>query len=79
MMARLDRCEVCDYSKETGSSYGNVPAYHNGEVRLRRSGAMICDACCGRPMSKKSSLLDDSHFEEVPDEDDEGTSSLPGL
>ena len=76
MMARLDRCEYCDYSKETGSEYANIKPGENGEVRLRWKGAfagmLLCDACIPKG---RSSRLDGEVEHEVLD-DDEAAAAL---
>lgn len=83
MMARLDRCEYCDYCRETGSEYADISPGQNGEVRLRANGAFLCDPCWkteGRPTA--SILTDDIYDDDLlrhSDEDDETTPALSEL
>lgn len=47
-MAKLDRCELCDYTESEGSLLANVAPYAHGKVRYNHSaGQMLCQMCEG--------------------------------
>lgn len=43
-MARFDRCNICDYSEQNGSSLAGVNPGANGRVR-RFGDDLLCDTC----------------------------------
>ena len=45
-MARDDRCSICDYAENTGSSVAGINPSVNGKVR-RFGEDFLCDACSG--------------------------------
>lgn len=82
MMAALDRCEYCDYCRETGSDFAGVRPGQNGKVTRRSTGELLCDRCDPVSQVRKTqvSLYDGLVYnEDTLDEDDETEAALSSV
>lgn len=44
-MAHFDRCNICDYKQQEGSSYAGVGPGRHGKVRRYGENIFLCDEC----------------------------------